>query len=197
MIMRPSTAIDDVYQRAKYADSAARKHHIAFIINLSEDEANLQNLPGYNETYFASVNHLAKNINLDVKSEENRKDTAELMRCFANNKGPFLVRCLQGKDRTGILCTILECLMGASYDEIITDYMQTFYNWYGVTKEDKAYQIITQMNIINTLKTIFETDDLKNIDMKEKAEEYLLGIGLNEKEIEDIRANLSADYAEY
>ena len=119
------------------------------------------------------------------------------MRCFANNKGPFLVQCLQGKDRTGILCAILECLMGASYDEIITDYMQTVYNWYGVTKEDKAYPIITQMNIINTLKTIFETDDLKNIDMKEKAEEYLLGIGLSEKEIEDIRANLSADYAEY
>ena len=33
--------------------------------------------------------------------------------------------------------------------------------------------------------------------MKEKAEEYLLGIGLSEKEIADIRANLSADYAEY
>ena len=196
-LYRSSMAIDDVYQRTKYADSAARKHHIAFIIILSEDEANLQNLPGYKETYFASVNHLAKNINLDVKSEENRKDTAEFMRCFANNKGPFLVQCLQGKDRTGILCAILECLMGASYDEIITDYMQTFYNWYGVTKEDKAYPIITQMNIINTLKTIFETDDLKNIDMKEKAEEYLLGIGLSEKEIEDIRANLSADYAEY
>ena len=196
-LYRSSTTVDDGYKRAKYADSAARKHHIAFILNLSEDEANLRNLPGYEETYFASVDHLAININMDVKSAENRKVTAEFMRCFANNEGPYLVQCLQGKDRTDILCAVLECLMCASYDEIIEDYMVTYYNWYGVTKEDRAYQIIAEMNIINTLKTIYETDDLKSINMKEKAEEYLLGIGLSEKEIADIRANLSADYAEY
>ncbi len=197
VLYRSSTAIDDVYKRASYADAAARSHHIAFVINLSEDEANLQNLPGYEETYFASIKHLTKNINLDVKSEENRNDTAEFMRCFANNEGPYLVQCLQGKDRTGIICAILESLMGASYDEIVEDYMATFYNWYGITKEDSAYQIIAEMNIINTLKTIYDSDDLKNIDMKQKAEEYLSGIGLREEEIADIKTNLSADYAEY
>ena len=197
VLYRSSTSIDDVYKRAGFADAAARSHHIAFVINLSEDEANLENLPGYEETYFASIRHVAKNINLDVQSKENRKDMAEFMRCFANNKGPYLVQCLQGKDRTGILCAILESLMGASYEEIVEDYMLTYYNWYGVTREDSAYQIIAEMNIINTLKSIFESDDLKNVDLKQKAEEYLLGIGLTEKEITDIRANLSADYAEY
>ncbi|MBQ1566812.1 MAG: hypothetical protein IIZ80_02845 [Erysipelotrichaceae bacterium] len=87
--------------------------------------------------------------------------------------------------------------MGASFDEIVEDYMATFYNWYGITKEDSAYQIIAEMNIINTLKTIYDSDDLKNIDMKQKAEEYLSGIGLREEEIADIKTNLSADYAEY
>ena len=193
-LYRSSTTVDDIYKRAKYADSAAKRHHIALILNVSEDEANLKSLPGYEETYFASVNHLAININLDVKSEENKKVTAEFLRCIASNKGPYLIQCLQGKDRTGIMCAILECLMGATYDEIIDDYMLTFYNWFGITKEDKSYQIIADQNIINTLKTVFDTDDLKNADLKAEAEKYLLNIGLNEKEIADLKANLSADY---
>ena len=59
------------------------------------------------------------------------------------------------------------------------------------------FEIIAEMNIINTLKTIYDNDDLKKIDMKQKAEEYLSGIGLREEEIADIKTNLSADYAEY
>ena len=196
VLYRSATTVDDHYSRAKFADDAARRHHIAFILDLTDDEADLQNLPGYAETYFASISHLAKNINLDVKSEENRKVTAEFMRCFANNKGPYLVHCLQGKDRTGIICAILECLMGATYDEVIDDYMLTFYNWFGITKEDKAYKIIANQNIINTLKKVFETEDIQKADMKAEAEKYLLNIGLNEKEIADIRTNLSADYPE-
>ena len=71
-----------------------------------------------------------------------------------------------------------------------------FYNWYGVTKQDKSYQIIADNNIINTLETVFETDDLKSTDLKAAATRYLLDIGLSEKEIEDIKANLSEDYSD-
>ena len=103
-------------------------------------------------------------------------------------------QCLKGTDRTGFFCAILECLMGASYDEIVDDYMVTYYNWNGVTKDDKAYQIIADKNIINTLKTVFGTDDLKNADLQTEAHTYLLNIGLSEKEIEDIKSNLSVDF---
>lgn len=194
ILYRSSSTLDDTYNRAKYADEAARNHHIAFIINLIDDDANLKDIPGYDETYFSSVDHLAKSTNLDVKSEENRKDMAEFMKVFANHKGPYLVQCLKGIDRTGFFCAILECLMGASYDEIVDDYMEAYYNWNGVTKEDKAYQIISDKNILNTLKTVFETDDLKNADLQKEANNYLLKIGLSEKEIEDIKGNLSTDY---
>jgi hypothetical protein len=194
VLYRSSTTVDNLYNRAKYADDAAKNHNIAFILNLTDDEVNLKNFPGYEETYFANINHLAKNINLDVKSEENRKDTAQFMRIIANNKGPYLVQCLQGKDRTGYFCAVLEALMGATYDEIVDDYMLTFYNWFGVTKENESYQVIADKNIINTLKNVFETEDLKNTDLAADAYNFLLKTGLSEKEIEDIKTNLSADY---
>ena len=194
VLFRSSTTVDDFYNRAKYADKAARDHHIAFVLNLTDDEGNLISIPGYEETYFSTIDHLAKNINLDVTSEENKKDTAEFMRALINHKGPYLVHCLQGKDRTGYFCALLESLMGASYEEIVNDYMLTYYNWFGVTKEDKSYQVIAENNIVNTLQTVFETKDLKNADLATDAYQFLLKIGLSEKEIEDIKASLSTDY---
>ena len=196
ILYRSSSTIDDEYKRAAYSDKAAEDHHIAYILNLTDNESELNAFPGYEDTYFASVNHMARNLNMDVTSEENRDCIAEFMRIIAGNKGPYLIQCLQGKDRTGYFCGILEALMGASYDEIVEDYMVTFYNWYGVTKQDESYQIIADNNIINTLETVFETDDLKSTDLEGAAHKYLLDIGLSEKEIEDIKANLSADYVD-
>ena len=86
--------------------------------------------------------------------------------------------------------------MGAGYEEIVNDYMLTYYNWFGVTKEDKSYQVIAENNIVNTLQTVFETKDLKNADLATDAYQFLLKIGLSEKEIEDIKASLSTDYAD-
>ena len=41
VLFRLSTTVDDFYNRAKYADKAARDHHIAFVLNLTDDEGNL------------------------------------------------------------------------------------------------------------------------------------------------------------
>ncbi len=194
VLFRSSTTVDDFYNRAKYADKAARDHHIAFVLDLTDDEVNLVKIPGYEETYFSTIDHLAKNINLDVTSEDNKKDTAEFLRTLANHKGPYLVHCLQGKDRTGYFCALVELLMGASYEEIVDDYMLTYYNWFGVTKEDESYQVIADNNIVNTLQTVLETKDLKNADLTAETYQFMLEIGLSEKEIEDIKSNLSTDY---
>ena len=104
------------------------------------------------------------------------------------------MHCLQGKDRTGYFCALVELLMGASFEEIVDDYMLTYYNWFGVTKEDESYQVIADNNIVNTLQTVLETKDLKNADLTAETYQFMLEIGLSEKEIEDIKSNLSTDY---
>ena len=42
---------------------------------------------------------------------------------------------LEGKDRTGFMCAVLQMLCGASYEEILEYYMKTYENYYKITKK--------------------------------------------------------------
>ena len=53
---------------------------------------------------------------------------------MTEHSGPCLIHCVEGKDRTGFVCALMLALAGASAQEIIDDYMITYYNYYGITK---------------------------------------------------------------
>ena len=50
-------------------------------------------------------------------TEEFRNKLAEGLRFFAAHEGPYAVHCQEGRDRTGVVAVLLECFMGAGYDE--------------------------------------------------------------------------------
>ena len=58
-----------------------------------------------------------------MASDQNRTGFAEGLRFFIANDGPYLIHCNEGQDRTGFSVAILECLMGASEEEVVADYM--------------------------------------------------------------------------
>ena len=62
---------------------------------------------------------------------------AEGLRDLIEHKGPYYISCTEGKDRTGFVCLLLEALAGATFDEIETDYMKTYENYYGITKQSE------------------------------------------------------------
>lgn len=80
------------------------------------------------------------------------------------------MHCTEGKDRAGFVSALLECYMGAAYDEVVADYMVTYYNYYGVTKEAEPakYDAILRSNIVKTLQTAFGVEDLKTADLKRR-----------------------------
>ena len=84
--------------------------------------------------------------------------------------------------------------MGASYEEVRSDYMETFNNYYGVLPGDAAYDEIAQNNIVVTLRNLLETDDLGSADLTQAAENYFRKIGLKDDEIEHLRTNLGKSY---
>ena len=54
------------------------------------------------------------------------------LRFMISNEPPYLVHCNEGKDRAGMTIALLEALSGATMDEIIADYMESYENYYGV-----------------------------------------------------------------
>ena len=96
---------------------------------------------------------------------------------------PILVHCTEGKDRAGFVSAFLEALMGASEEEIIADYMESYYNYYGITRKDlERYDIIVRDNIAEMLTTI----EYNTGDINKGARVYLEGNGMTDAEVDTL-----------
>ena len=64
------------------------------------------------------------------------------LREMMNHEGPCYIHCLEGKDRTGLVCILLKALAGADGEEIAADYMETYRNYYGITPGTEKYDAV-------------------------------------------------------
>ena len=86
-------------------------------------------------------------------SEDFAASVAQGLAFLAQNEAPYCIHCTEGKDRAGFVAMLLEALMGATLDEIIDDYMRSFYNYYGIDKEHEPqrYQAVLNINLLAML----------------------------------------------
>ena len=82
---------------------------------------------------------------------------------------PIYLHCTYGCDRTGIICYLLEAMLGVSRGDCLKDY-------------GLSGMFITNIQVIETGLKAYEGDTLK-----EQAESYLLSCGVSEYQIESIR----------
>ena len=139
----------------------------------------------------------ALNLSLDFAAEDFQDGLAEGLRFFTANEGPYLVHCDEGKDRAGFVSALLACYMGASYDQVVEDYMESYINYYHLEKNSEQYIAVKNSNIDSTLRMITGSSnhtDLAGADLVAAARRYMENIGLSEAECEALRANLAKDY---
>ena len=191
ILFRSASPVDPKRNRNAYADAAIERVGVTAIVNLTDAEEDLAAFEDYGQTYYSTVQHVALGMDMDVLSDGNRGKLAEGLRFMAQHPGVYAVHCLEGKDRTGFVVAVLECLMGASKDEVIADYMETYYNYYGVTADDKRFDVIANSNIVKTLQRAFGLESLDGVDLAAAAEAYLYGIGLTYDEVAALKANLN------
>jgi hypothetical protein len=59
-------------------------------------------------------------------------------------EGKTGIFCTYGKDRTGFYCAVIEGLAGATYDEILTDFMTSICNYYSIEEGSEEYDVISE-----------------------------------------------------
>lgn len=192
VLYRTASPVNPENNRNTYADAALTQAGVTVVMNLADDAESLQAYEGFADSYYAGTNYIALNMGVDFTAEDFQTKLAEGLRHFAANPGVYAVHCTEGKDRAGFVAALLECLMGAGYDEVLADYMVTYYNYYGVTAEDPRYETIANSNIVKSLQRAFDVPELQSADLAAEAEEYLSGIGLSDAELAALKANLSA-----
>ncbi|MBE6928295.1 MAG: hypothetical protein E7467_07415 [Ruminococcaceae bacterium] len=190
VLYRSSSPINPELGRNTYADAAAQAAGVKTFVNLADSKEEAEAYEGFAETYYSKQNVIYLCLGVDFAAEDFQKGLAEGFRFMIANEGPYLIHCTEGKDRAGFTNALLECFMGATYDEVIADYMKTYVNYYGVEVGSEKYTAIANSNIIKSLTNAFGVEDLTKADLAAEAEEYLLAIGLTAEEVDALNVAL-------
>lgn len=189
-LFRSSSPVNPEINRNLQADAAAKEAGIKTFVNLADAEETMRGYEGFADSYYAGQHIICLNLGVDFAADDFKAGLAEGVRFIAAQEAPYLVHCNEGKDRAGFTSAVLECLMGASAEEVVADYMVTFFNYYGVKPEEERYQIIANSNIKKSLATAFGVESIDGIDLAAAAEQYLKGIGVSEEDIAKVKENL-------
>lgn len=201
-LYRAASPCDNQHNRAPYVDALCKEAGIRCIVNLADTEEKIQNYitaANFNSPHFLSLYNggdvLLLTLNMNYSSEDFRAKVANGLIAMTEHEGPYLVHCTEGKDRTGFVCMLLEMLCGASYDEIVGDYMITYDNYYGITKETdaKRYDMIVENVLLPMLNSVIGDGsvDPKTADLSAYAARFLQDAGMTDAQIAALKAALT------
>ena len=189
-LYRSSSPINPDLGRNTYADNAAKDAGVITVINLADPSNTYE---GTENTYYSTCQVIYVNLGMDFLSEVTLSGIAEGMRFIIKNDGPYLIHCNEGKDRAGFVSALLECLMGATMDEVTADYMETYYNYYGVEEGTEKYDLIVKNNLIKVLNATFKVDDVYKEDLAAEAAAFLMeDAGLTADEVTALKVKLGS-----
>lgn len=194
-LLRSSSPIDPVINRSKEADEALLRAAGRTVMNMADSEEEMKKYPDFSLSYYAGCDVIALSMGMDCFSADFEEELAEGFRFLASHDGPYLIHCREGKERTGFAAGILECLMGADADEVVKDYMLTYYNYYGVEPGTEEYERIAGSNIETSLAKAFGIESVRadGADLQSCAETYLERIGMSRDEIDMLKSKLGED----
>jgi hypothetical protein len=191
---RGSSPIDSKFKRDILADATIAEIGIDISINLSDSKTKAENIKGFSDTYYSKTSILFNEMGVDYRQESFRDGLRRGFQYIADNEGVYYVHCSLGKDRTGLFCAILEALMGASAEEVIEDYMNTFVYFYGLQK-GPMYDKIADTNICSAMEELLELDcsfrDVPTYQLSQATYRFLLSIGLSDSDIASLKTNLA------
>ena len=210
ILYRGASPIDNRRNRASTVDSLLKENNIKYDIDLadklitSNTFVSVDNKPLLGASnfvigkYFQELMDANKVVLLGMAAAYKTDDFASKMKtmfeAILNNDGPYYIHCLEGKDRTGYVCMVIEALLGATYEELIDDYFITYHNYYDIEKGSNKYEVIKSLHIDEMIRYVFgfdETTNLLKANYKTPVNSYLLSIGLTQDQIDAIQVKLS------
>ena len=196
ILYRGASPVDNSRSRANTVDTLLRENNIAFDIDLADK--NTEGSKYQVQEYFQYLRDNDKVVFLGMAAAYKKDDFSAKMKTLFEtilaNDGPYYIHCLEGKDRTGYVCMVIEALCGATYEELIEDYFITYKNYYGIEKDTDKYNAIKELHIDEMIRYVFSFEDnvkLLGAAYHTKANNYLLSIGLTQEQIDAVQEKLS------
>lgn len=176
----------------------ARQAGINGVLNLDDDHAALPTKSTRALWYRKLVKAqqvIGLNMTLEIPSEYGNQKLKEGLRFIIAHKGPYLIHCFAGIDRTGFVAAVLEALMGASIREIVDDYLLSFGGGNTsayTTDEWEIEDVYSEARILAQLSAINNGTEITGKTIQAAVEQYLLGaLGLSTDELALLKQQLA------
>jgi hypothetical protein len=201
VLHRSSSPFSNGSNRAYEVSAYMESNQVITVLNLADTEEKMQGyeMPPYSRTLWDGGNVILCPVKTDPTSDDYNTKLIAALKELPSRPSPYLVHCLEGKDRTGYVCALLEGLCGATYDEIVSDYLITYYNYYGITpeKDREACNTLLKLNLNPCLMFYAGASDvtqLKDIDYAKAFSEYLLANGMSRQQLDALIGALTGSH---
>ena len=193
-LYRSASPFDNQFGRAPYVSAYLNEHGVKTVLNLTDNEEKIsryKDIPEYSRQLIANGDVVFCKINANYRSDDfNAKLISGFIK-MAARPAPYVIHCTEGKDRTGYACALLEALAGASYDEIVADYLASYRNYFGITPDDHPAEcrMLLSLRLNDALLYycgITDESMLGKIDLREAVIKYLLAHDMTRQQIDDL-----------
>ena len=172
----------------------AANARISSIINLCDTSSELNTkalfAPWYNRL-LKNNRIIAVGMDFDHTSDNFREKLKKCLQFIINSEGPWLIHCYAGIDRTGFVSMVLQSFMGASLNEIIDDYLESFGGVFESSIYTESHKVDSQV-VMKLLSAMDGSAVITDQNLQGIAENYLeKAIGLTTGETAQLKEKLS------
>lgn len=169
------------------------------VLNLADTEEMIESydMPSYSSWLWENGNVILCPLKADPTATAYNTQLIAALKELPSHPAPYVVHCMEGKDRTGYVCALLEGLCGATYQEMVDDYLVTYANYYKVTpeKDPKVCDALISLRLNMCLMYYAGVDDesqLPNVDYAKAFSSYLLAHGMSQEQLNALIQALTA-----
>lgn len=191
VLYRSSSPFSNEIGRAYYVSDFLEREQVKTVLNLADTEENMLNydMPPYSRTIWENDNVILCPLKADPTADDFNTRLIAALQELPLHPAPYVVHCTEGKDRTGYVCALLEGLCGATYEEMVADYLTTYYNYYYKSPDSNPEVcntlVLLRLNpCLMYYAGVFDEAQLPNVDYQQAFSAFLLSHGMSHQQLD-------------
>ena len=191
ILYRSSSPFCNDIQRAFYVSKYLESENVKTVLNLADTEEKIlsYDMPPYSRSLWEGGNVILCPLKADPTADDYNKRLIDALKQLPSHPAPYVVHCMEGKDRTGYVCALLEGLCGATYEEIVADYLVTYSNYYNISPVEDPVLCNTLVSLrLNTCLMYYagvsNEAQLPSVDYAQAFSNYLLSHGMSQQQLD-------------
>ena len=191
ILIRCSSPFCNDINRATYVSAFLEENNAKTVLNLADTEEKMQSydMPSFSRSLWEGENVILCPLKADPTADDYNNRLIDALKELPSHPAPYVIHCMEGKDRTGYVCALLEGLCGATYEEIVDDYLVTYYNYYQLTPANNPELCNTLVSLrLNTCLMYYagveDESQLSSIDYAQAFSNYLLSHGMSQQQLD-------------